>query len=193
MGGGATEEREASGFSRLLAARHSAGARRTKARGLSERASTAAAGKQITECAGHGGGFAGHRHRERVRGTHIIECDETLQRWMVCRVGLGVSLRRREHCSDYSSFLVDGGIVGTPSTWSMHAGSMERFPNYTLFSDFGSKIPEEAPCQIGCLVSCVLMLCLCRNYLFSRVSQRRKHRPNYKTRSSGISQTGELA
>ena len=35
--------------------------------------------KQITECAGHGGGFAGHR--ERVRGIHIIECDETLQRW----------------------------------------------------------------------------------------------------------------
>lgn len=53
----------------------------------------------------------------------------------------------------------------------MHASPEERFPVYSLFSDFGSKILEEVPCQIGCLVSCVLMLCLCRNYFWSLTTE----------------------
>ena len=99
--------------------------------------------KQITECAGHGGGFAGHRGA-LVRGTHIIEYV-----MRCCNVGSIVlvlvslyvrTLDGREHwCIEFPR-------------WS---------PIYSLFSDFGSKIPEETiPCQIGCLVSCV-RACLC--------------------------------
>ena len=79
--GGRERGQGASGFSRLLAARHSAGARRPKARGLravSERASerSSSSSKQASKSQS-GRGMVGDLPdtvRERVSGTHIIEC-----------------------------------------------------------------------------------------------------------------------
>jgi hypothetical protein len=132
--------REASGFR----ARSLLGIRRARAGqkhedGDGERAQQ----RQITECAGHGGGFAGQKGE--VRGTHIIEYV-----MRCCNVG-SIVLVLLSLYADLGRTRALVHLVGLPFT--------------VYFPTLARRSLKKVPCQIGRLeVSCVLMLCLCRNY-----------------------------
>lgn len=82
--------------------------------------------------------------------------------WGICRTQRCERYPHNRVCDE----MLGGATVVCLSCWScfwslrartvIDTAPVERFPIYSLFSDFGSKMPEDTiPCQIGCLVSCV--------------------------------------